>query len=807
MAGRVECEHCGLPVPAGKVDPAASEQFCCAGCRAVYAIIRAEGYGEFYALRDSAGEQGRPAAHSGRSFLEFDDASFRDLYCRARADGLAEVALYLEGVHCSACVWLVEKVSLAIPGAVEAYLDIGRSTVTIAFDPASVQLSALARALDDVGYRPHAQRGTERATLRRKEERALLARMAIAGAIAGNVMLMSAALYSGDFAGMAPEYYELFRWGSMVLTLPAVLWSATPFFRGAWGALRSRASHMDIPISLGIIVGFLSGSYATLFQRGDVYFDSVTALIFLLLVGRWLERRQRQVAYDAAEILHSLAPSTARRYERETGAGVDVPVETLVAGDWVEVLAGDSLPVDGEVVVGSSAMDLSLLTGESRPERVGEGAKVHAGTVNLEARLLVRATETGESTRVARLVREVEAASRRRPPIVALADRLSAWFVGGVLLLALVTAALWLWLEPELALEHVVALLVVTCPCALGLATPLAVSSALGRAARAGLLVKGGLALEQLARPGLIVFDKTGTLTEGKLKLTGWVGDEAIAPWVVAAERESAHPAARAIVAALDEGAAVRAEHVEQTAGAGVQAVVDGRRLRIGHEAFVRAGAHVGAWAQAAAERVLEEARSPVLFAVDGEVKAVAALGDPPRPDGPRSLRRLCELGYELAILSGDHQRVADAVASALKVPFVFVCGGVSPEGKLAQIEHHARERTVVMVGDGVNDAAALSAASVGVAVHGGAEASLSAADVFATRAGVEPVVSVVLGARRTMAVIRRNVAFSLVYNAVGITLAMSGLIGPLLSAILMPLSSLTVITYSFRARTFDTAP
>ena len=846
------CSHCGLPVPRGLLDAGAELQFCCSGCRTVFAVIHDRGLNRYYDYRSAAGEAGRQASPTGRDFDELDEPAFYDLYCKRDAEGQTHVELYLEGVHCSACVWLVEKVSLTLPGAREATLDIGRSTVRLVFNPEETKLSELARALDGVGYRPHPQRGYRAAELRRKEDRGLLARIAVAGAAAGNVMLMSAALYSGAFSGMESDYRALFRWGSLLVSVPAVIWSAGVFFRGAWGAVKARSAHMDIPISLGILVGFVWGGYATIRSSGEIYFDSITALIFLLLVGRWLQRRQQQAAYAAAELLHSLAPSTARRLGQFEGEGVEarqVPVESLVPGDRLEVRAGDTIPVDGRVGSGSSAIDTSLLTGESRPERVAEGCCVHAGCVNLEARLVIVAEKTGEETRLAQLMKEVEAAARRRPPVVLLADRISGWFVAAVLSLATLTLLGWLWLDPEHAVEHAVALLVVSCPCALGMATPLAVSAALGRAARSGLLIKGGHVIEHLARPGVMVFDKTGTLTMGRLELVAFVGDETLKPMIRAVEAQSSHPMATAFLRAIEPGEAqgtrLKAapeplvEALEQRLGAGIRATVDGRRMRIGAQPFVLEEATAEPWVAEAVVAATSAAHSPVLVAVDGEVRAVASFGDPVRPDAADCLRRLQSLGYELRILSGDHHAVVTALSRTMHVQFADVRGGVSPEEKLHRIESMVAARSksatppsflspsgtplganrwqlfgrnrspslsigpVVMVGDGVNDAAALAAASVGVAVHGGAEASLAAADVFATRDGIEPVVALVEGSRRTMRAIRRNLIFSLAYNVLGVTLAVMGLIDPLLAAVLMPLSSLTVVTSSFRARTF----
>ncbi len=798
-----ECTHCGLPVPAGLVEPGAAEQFCCNGCRTVYAVLHDQGLDTYYDLRESAGEQGQRARTTDKTYAEFDDPAFAELYCQPVDNGLMSVELSVEGVHCSACVWLVERVSLVIDGALESVLDVGRSVVRVVWDPEVTTLSRIARTLDSFGYPSHPRPGAGSAELARRADRALLGRMAVAGAVAGNVMLMAAALYSGMFHGIQPQYEKLFAWGSFIVTLPAVFWSATVFYKGAWGAIRTRTPHMDLPISLGILAGFAWGAYATFSSSGEIYFDSVTALIFLLLVGRWVQRRQQHAARDAAELLYSLAPSSARVVDGDEVR--EVPIQAVPLAALVEVRAGEHFPVDGVVTSGQSTLDASLLTGESRPEQITKGSFVHAGCVNLASPVRIRVEQTGESTRVGKLMKRVEEAARRRAPVVALADRISGYFVAVVLALALVTLAVWWLLDPAHAVEHVVALLVVTCPCALGLATPLAVSWALGRAARAGILIKGGDVLERLAEPGLVVFDKTGTLTEGRLSMLAWEGDESLKSLVRAAEAHSAHPVATAFVHALDAEPGVEARHLSQTLGGGISAEYDGGTLLVGSQAFVQAhGVELPEWVAESLSRHAEAAHSPILVALGGEVRALAAFGDPLRPDAASSLRALREHGYRLAVLSGDHPDVVRAVTRELGVPLEEALGGVSPEDKLAWVERARKQGPVIMVGDGVNDAAALSAADVGVAVHGGAEASLAAADVFTTCSGVEPVVQLVRGARRTLGVIHRNLIFSLVYNLVGVALAMAGLIGPLLAAVLMPLSSITVVTSSFRSRSFD---
>jgi Cu2+-exporting ATPase len=787
----------------GLVDPDAAEQFCCEGCRLVYSVIHEHGFDRYYEMMEDLGERALPARTAGKSYEEFDDPAFHDLYVREERAPLRTVDLYLENVHCAACLWLVEKTPLVVPGVAEARLDLGRSMATMTWDPARADLSKIAAFLDSLGYPVHPFRAIKVREMRRREDRALLIRIAVAGACAANVMTMAVALYSGAFHGMAEEYEALFRWLSLAVTIPAVFWAGAVFLRGALGSLRVGTLHMDVPIAIGILVGFFSGAVNTLRGSGEIYFDSVTALIFLLLVGRYLQQRQQRAAADAAELLYSLSPSSARVVEGESTR--EVPVEAVVTGMIVEVHAAEQIPVDGTVTAGRSTLDRSLLTGESRPVAVEPGEEVFAGTLNLGSPLTLRVDAAGEKTRVGRLMRLVEEYARRKAPVVRLADRISAWFVAVVLSLAAITAAVWWWVDSSRALDNTIALLIVTCPCALGLATPLAVSAAIGKAGRSGILVKGGDALEQLACEGTVFLDKTGTLTEGKTSLVRWWGDDAVKPLVRAVESRVAHPVARALADAFaDESPPLEAEVERVEEGAGVAGRVAGSGIVAGSPAYVeRVVERVRPEVKTAVADLVGDGLTPVVIAVDGAVRGVAGIGDPIREEAAAVVSHLRDSGWKVKILSGDHPEVAAAVGTSIGLERSDCLGAVLPEQKLEIVETATRRVVTVMVGDGVNDAAALTAASVGVAVHGGAEVALSVADVFLTRPGLEPLERLFDGARNTVRVIRRNFIFSLMYNVIGAGLAVAGWIHPLAAAILMPLSSLTVITHSYRARTF----
>ncbi|MFN0133949.1 MAG: heavy metal translocating P-type ATPase [Phycisphaerales bacterium] len=805
------CVHCGLPMArATSAGESCEPAFCCTGCRAAWEIIHGCGLERYYRVRDGAAN-GKPARGTGRHYEEFDDPKFASLYCRASPGGLLTTELFLEGVHCAACVWLVEKLPAIVPGVIESRLDFRRGLLRVTWDAGRVRLSDAARALDALGYVPHPGREAAARDARRREDRTGLVRLGVAGACAGNVMLLAFALYSGTFDAMDASYREFFRWLSMGIGVLSLAWPGRVFFRGALSALRTRTPHLDLPIAVGLAAGAVWGVVNTVRGAGEIYFDSLSVLVFVLLVGRWVQRRQQRWAADSMELLYSLTPSRARLIEEEQGRIVtrEVPVEALACGATVEVRAGDSVPVDGVILEGRSAVDQALLTGESRPTTLVPGDRVAAGSVSLSGRLLVRVEATGRETRVGKLMELVEDATRRRAPIVRLTDRIAGYFVVVMLLLAGITAAVWLWIDPARAIDHATALLIVTCPCALGLATPLAVTVAIGRAARAGVLLKGGDSLQLLSRPGTLLIDKTGTVTRGEMALVRWEGDRAIMPLVGAIEAISAHPVARALSGGCSKNGRDEFDGLEvaEVPGGGMIGRVGAREVAVGSCAFIRArGVQEADWIADTEHAMAADGLTPVLVADSGRVAAIAGLGDPLRDDAAAMVAELRAAGWRVGLLSGDHPTIVKAVGLALGIEPGLIRGGATPEEKVRVVRDWMGAKPIVMVGDGVNDAAALAAADVGIAVHGGAEASLAAADVYLRDAGLGAIVSLTRASRRTLGVIHRNLAASLVYNLVAAALAMTGAINPLIAAILMPASSLTVLGLSLRQRPFGGA-
>ncbi|NVB40596.1 heavy metal translocating P-type ATPase [Pseudenhygromyxa sp. WMMC2535] len=835
----VPCAHCGLPAPAGSEG---EPSFCCRGCRAAWELVHQAGLTDYYALRERLGDDPGAAraetAADEPAYAHLDDPEVMASIAQTPSGpGRAAAELHIVGLHCAACVWLIERLPAVLEGVESARVDFGSARLRVEWDAERVRLSQIADFLHRAGYQLHAL-DAQAEGARRSERRRELIRLAISGASAGNVMLVGFALHAGSISGIEDNWSLFFSVAGLILALPAVTWGALPFYRAAVASLRLGRLHIDLPIALGVAGGFLASAYAT-FAGGEVYFDSVTILVFLLLVGRWIQRRGQSWALSQTDLLQLLIPARARR-RRPDGALETCAAASLEPGERVQVRPGERVPVDGTVLSGHGSVDASSLTGESMPLSVEPGSAMLAGTTLLAREgagpgddgggdgdedgdgsggaVEIEVEAVGAETRVGSLAARIMEADRARAPIQRAVDRVSSYFVAAVLLAASLGGLAWWFIDPSQVFEVVVSLLVISCPCALGLATPVALAVARGRAAQRGILFASAGAIEALARVQRLVFDKTGTLTEGApaVRSVATVGDDddpQLAPLVAQLpallaliEGDSGHPSARALRRWADEqprpadAPDLRLRQCKDLLGRGREATVEfgqrSLRVRLGSLTWIDPQ---GSFSRAI-EAALERAESPLLVEVDGRPLAMLSLADPPRDDAPEALAALRDMGLSLAIRSGDHPRVVAAVGQQLGVD--DVAGALSPEDKARELAAAGSE--AAMIGDGVNDAPALRAAAVGIAVRGGAEIALRVADVHLARGGVGEVAVLLQGARRTMALIRRNLGFSLVYNLLFASLALAGYIDPLAAALLMPASSLTVLLSSVLAKSFS---
>jgi len=808
MPATSPCAHCGLPTPTAEGD---QPSFCCRGCQTVWALVHDAGLTNYYALRDRLDPDASPgtarADHAAQppAYAHLDDPAV----LASIGDRPGHAELHLVGLHCAACVWLIERLPAVLEGVIEARVDYGSGRLWLDWDPDRLRLSDIADFLHRAGYAVHTV-DAEAEQARRGEQRSELIRIGVAGASAGNVMLVSFALYAGALSSIELEWSRLFEFAALIVALPAVVYGGLPFYRAAWAGVRVKRLHIDLPIALGVLGGFVASVIATVRGTGEVYFDSVSLLVFLLLLGRFVQRRGQQWALSRTDLLQLLLPAQARRITPD-GRRESCSAAALVVGERVEVRGGERIPADARVVAGRASVDASSLTGESSARSVEIGDLVLAGTLAVDGGCELEVEAVGPATRIGSLAARIMEADRNRAPIQRAVDRLSAYFVAGVLGAALAGGLAWWFVDPSRVFGVVVALLVISCPCALGLATPVALTVARGRAAERGILFASAAALEALAKVEVAVFDKTGTLTEGALEVRSLslvdqaeLDPQRLAAVLLAIEGDSGHPIAQALrrfAASLSPTPGTTLQAVRDHVGRGRvgQVTLDDQsaplRVRVGSLAWID---HRDRFSVALSE-ALELGRTPVLVEIDERPVALLALADAIRSDAPAALERLRELGVALAICSGDHPKAVAAVAAELRI--ADFAGAMTPEAKARQLRSRSR---AAMIGDGVNDAPAMRAASVGVAVRGGAEVALRVADVHLAHAGVSEVADLFDGARRTMQVIRRNLGFSLVYNLVFASLALAGLINPLAAAILMPISSLTVVLSSASSRTFD---
>jgi Cu2+-exporting ATPase len=718
----------------------------------------------------------------------------------------SETGLFLDGLRCAGCAHRIERSLRGAPGVLEAQVNYSTHRARVRFDPQRTDARALARVVEDLGY---SSSPYDPAALDRSGDgaaRAALARLLVAAFLAANVMLVAVALYLGEASDLDAATRRGLRWLAVALAAPAVLWCALPFWRGAWAGLRRREITMDVPVVLGIAVSFGTSVAGTLAEAPHLYMDSAAMIVFLILLGRTLERRAGARAAAASMRLAALTPATAlRRTERGTQ---QVPVERLAVGDRVVVPAGQCVPVDGRIVRGETEIDESLLTGEALPAARLQGARVAGGTRNLLAEIELEVSARVSDGTAARLAALLERAQAERPHVQRLADRVAAVFAPAVVLVAAATALGWWWAGAG-ALQTALtaaAVLIVACPCALGLATPAAVTAAVGRAATLGILVKSGEALERLARVDTAVLDKTGTLSEGCFRVVAVEaaadGEAAEVLGVAArAEGASTHPVAEAVRRAAGQpgGGSPGGAPPRTRPGLGVESWEGDVRVRVGSRRWLEeAGVRVAPRLQDAGRKLAGEGRSLAWVARGEDAIGVIGLSDPLRGDAARAVAQLSDLGIRAELVSGDH---ADAVARAAgEAGVAAFLAAATPEDKVARIRaRRAEGGQVLAVGDGINDAAALSAADVGVAMARGADVTLHAADLVIRSPRLASVAHAVSLSRSTLRRIRENLGFALLYNVVAIPLAVSGWLPPLQAAVAMSLSSLLVTGNSVR--------
>jgi Cu2+-exporting ATPase len=796
------CFHCGLPVPPGAHYPIRvdgdTREACCRGCQAVAQTILDSGQGAYYTHRTALPATPQQAEAELAQLGLYDLPEIQESFVRVEAENIREAALILENIVCAACIWLNERHIAALPGVLSVEINYATRRARVRWDNSRIQLSAILKAVSDIGYIAHPFDPGRSDDIHRRERNTAIKRLAIAGL--GMMQVMMYALPTYTATDMTDEIRRLMGWASLVLTIPVVLYSAWPFFLGAWRDLRRRMLGMDVPVALGVGTAFLASVYSSFSGHGEIYYDSVTMFIFLLLTGRFLEMNARRRAGAAVEELVKLIPAATTRLPRWPARDEEqVPVARLAVGEHVLVRPGETLPADGVVVEGDSAVSEAMLTGESLPVSKTAGARVVGGSLNQASPLVIQIERLGADTRLASIVRLLDRAQSEKPRIGQLADRAAAWFVGLLLFVTVLVGAAWYVIDPGKALWIVVSVLVVTCPCALGLATPAALTTATGRLTRLGLLTTRGHALETLARATDLVFDKTGTLTLGRLSVRRVVpldghGTAEAGALAAALEAGSEHPIARAL---REHATATEPAHaIRNTPGRGVEGTIAGHVYRLGTPQFA-----VGDAAPPVAPDANDGA-SWILLAASGRPIAWFALADTPRPDTASALDALRAQGLRLHLLSGDAE--AAVAATARQFGIADWHAGALPEAKLAYVKSlQAEGRIVAMVGDGINDAPVLAGAQVSIAMGEGADVAQAAADMIMLGSRLATLSEGVALARKTQRIIRENLGWALGYNLIAIPAAALGHVTPWIAGIGMSASSLLVVLNALRLSEF----
>ncbi|HUW37570.1 MAG TPA: heavy metal translocating P-type ATPase [Rhodocyclaceae bacterium] len=804
------CYHCGLPVPAGVDHPVTvagrARRMCCAGCQAVAQAIVANGLDDYYRHRDALPESPREALPQAlKDAGLFDHPEVQKSFVQAVNEHERETSLILEGITCAACIWLNEQHLARQDGVTAVSINYATRRASVRWDERVIRLSQIIEAIAAIGYRAHPYDPARSEQLAQRERRAALWRLFVAGFGTMQVMMYAIPAYLAGRGSMTPDIAALLRWASLLLTLPVILYSAAPFFASAWRDLKLGRVGMDVPVALGVGSAFLASAWATLTASGAVYFDSVTMFVFFLLGGRYLEMMARQRAARGIETLARAVPAVATslpHYPRMDE--VRVAVAELSPGDVVLVRPGEAIPADGEVISGESEADEALLTGESLPVAKRCGDFVTGGSVNLGSPLLVRVHRVGAATRMAAIQRLVERAATEKPRLAETAERIAGRFLIALIVLAAAAGIFWYFVDPSRALGVFVAVLVVSCPCALSLATPAALTVATGALSGLGVLVTRGHAIETLARADHFVFDKTGTLTQGRLSLIGTLplsalSAEQVLGMAAALETGSEHPIGRGLLAAvraLKLVATQTPQEVRATCGQGIEARLAGELLRVGTIAY--AGALHGRPLPEAASRWADEGGSVVGLADASGWLALFRLNDSPRPQAGAALATLRRAGLKLSILSGDSPAAVAQVAAGLGVADAH--GAFSPEDKHRFISELQNSGAIVaMVGDGVNDAPVLAQAQLSIAMGGGTDLARSQADIVLLSDDLQQLARGVGLARRTLAVVRQNLGWAFVYNLLAIPLAMAGWVTPWMAGIGMSGSSLLVVLNALR--------
>jgi Cu2+-exporting ATPase len=824
------CYHCGLGVPAGsdysqtigdKLRP-----MCCPGCAAVAATIVGSGLSSFYKFRSALNAQASQGEYLDKNsgdknnpYLDWDIAEIQNEFVTDNGQGLRSIRLFIGNITCAACTWLIEKHLYRLTGVELVNVNGTTSRAEVIWHPQQTKLSAILNAISQIGYSASPINDSSDIPDIKDQSRKLLLRLGVAGLAMMQAGMVAIALYAGSFQGMQQEWQTLLRMVSILFVTPVVFYSAQPFFSNAWRSLKMGHLIMDVPVALAISLAYIASLFATVQSTGEVYFDSISMFTFFLLLGRFAEQRIRHKNALLLNRGHLLPPvitqvfpaqppfvqsTKSARSELSTRSDKITPIKTLNPGDFIRVDAGQTIPCDGIIESGDSQVSEALLTGESQPLTKQAGQAVYAGTINGSNPLIIKVTAIGEDTKLSTILKLAERASLHKPYWVGLADRLAGWFIAALLIVAASVAWYWYLHDPERALWICLSVLVVTCPCALSLATPTALSVASGLLRAQGLLINRAHVLEVLPTIDRVIFDKTGTLTEGHLTLLGiqpvkgggYISKRQVLDWAATLEQGGQHPIARALQPYV-------AGHIEQqqfVTGCGVSGFINGDYFAFGNPHWV---AKVCGIKQ---EPANSEQKTPqakfrgmeVALGRNGKWIATVYFGDQLRDYANTAINRLRNSGLSVSLLSGDPSPTAAEIVKPLALnDYQF---SMQPQQKLTAVQHlQERGLSVLMVGDGINDVPVLQAADISVAMGEASELSQINADIILLCNDLRLLPDAIAVAAKTRRIIKQNICWAVGYNLIALPLAAMGYIPPWAAAIGMSASSLLVLLNALR--------
>ena len=788
------CFHCHEPVPAGTDFHcevlAETQVFCCAGCQAVAETIVAQGLSDYYKFRSKAASKANAIpAELQAQLTSYDSAEvLQDL--TQQVGEAQRIELSINGMSCAACAWLIERKLQQNSAVQRVSVNSGTARCELVWDAKTAPLSQILSQISELGYQGSPFVADLEEQNFQQELNAYLKRLAVSGIMTMQVMMLAFGLYFGEFSGIEAQYEGYLRWVSLLLTLPVMAYAALPFSSSAWRALKARQLNMDVPITLALYYTFIASLYATVFDTGEVYFESVCMFVFLLQLGKFFEFRARKQARDATSNLLKVMPVSATLWDGEQG--IATSARRLQSGDHILVKAGETIPADGLVESGISSADESMLTGEYKAVSKQAGDLVLAGSMNHDGILVVQVRSALTESRLGQIIALQQQTLHQKPAILEKTDRIARFFVQRLLVIATVTFCAWyFWIDADRAFWVTLSVLVATCPCALSLATPTAVTCALAQLNRKGILIKNQHVLDVLPKLSKIFFDKTGTLTQGRFSLTDLqiftpLYDKAqLLNLMANLEQQSEHPIARAFSPFFQQ--ALPLENVSLSVGAGLSGVYQQQKLRIGRPDFCGLDPQDPRLAGA-----------QVCLSINGELAATVQLADQLRPEVSTLIPALLQRQLKLAILTGDASAAAPAVATQLGINELWQ--GCSPEQKVSAIQQSVQTgETVLMVGDGINDSPCFHAAHVSVALDSGTELSKNQADVVLLHNDLQQLQTLIDGARQAHRVVRQNLWWAAGYNLVIIPLAVCGFVSPYVAVIGMSCSSLLVVSNSLR--------